>query len=175
MYGQRQSPDNDAVSAPDTSFIEIKHRPDGRVESFHCALLSYAGRYALVRYTYESEFAWQGFVFRPGGFTRAWYWRNRPYLLYRMYGADGEHIVDRFDVIDRVTLRRSRCEYRDLYLDVWIGPDGIAHLDDEDELLEAESSGVITRDEAEGARHAARLLLRNHRRIIAAAERSAGG
>lgn len=174
MYGGPPEADNAAMVVPGSPFVEVKRRPDGREEAFPCSLLAYRGGVAVARYEFRSDFSWQGFALPRGGFTRAWYWRGRHYLLYRMYGRGGEHILDRFDVIDSVRLRRDGVAYRDLYLDVWAGPGGIAHIDDEDELAGALAAGLVTAAEAALAARTARYIVRNLARIIAGAERTPG-
>lgn len=148
---------------------EHKRRPDGREETYHCTLVAYDGRRLIARYVYEQDFHADGRRLPKGGWTIAWYWRHRRYLLYRMYAPDGAHIADRFDVIDQVRLRADRASYRDLYLDMWV--DGPAPaLEDEAELDAAEANGLLTPTEALNARRTGRLLLRRHRRIIAETE-----
>lgn len=146
-------------------FLETKRRPDGREETYACELVHYGGRFAVARYVYVQDFVADGRVLPKGGWTLAWYWRSRPYLLYRMYGPDGHHIADRFDVIDHVSLRRGGVGYRDLYIDMWVDSPA-TRLEDEDELAAAEARGLLKAAEAEEARRTGRLLLRNHRRII---------
>ena len=150
---------------------EHKRRPDGREETYHCTLVAYDGRRLIARYLYEQDFQADGRRLPKGGWTIAWYWRHRRYLLYRMYGPDGTHIADRFDVIDQVRLGADRVNYRDLYLDMWV--DGAPPvLEDEAELDVAEASGLLSPTEALSARRTGQLLLRRHRQIIAETERS---
>ena len=155
--------------AASAAFVEVKRRPNGTEQAFGCTLVAYDGRTALVRYIYERDFRWQDYLLPRGGRTDAWFWRDRRYLLYRMYAADGAHILDRFDVVDDVRLGRGGVAYRDLYLDVWVDGAGAAHLDDEDELAEAVAAGLLSPAEAAEAERVARMLLRRHAQIIAAA------
>ncbi len=171
MYVAGHGGDNDGTMGADRPFLELKRYPDGAEMAYDCSLVAYDGRAAAVRYVYEREAVWHEHRLPVGGRTYAWYWRGRRYLLYRMYGPDGDHIVDRFDVVDRLRLRRDGVEFRDLYLDVWIDGAGVARLDDERELAEAVAGGLLTPDEAAAAHRTARLLLRGQARLIGEAER----
>ncbi len=152
-------------------FIETKRYPDGREARFDCSLVAYDGRTAVARFVYERGFVWQGHVLPRGGYTLAWFWRGRRYLLYRMFDGDGRRILDRFDVVDGLRLGRGGVDYRDLYLDVWSDHDGVVRVDDEDELAAAEAARLVSAAEAQDARRIAARLVREQKRIIAKTQR----
>jgi predicted RNA-binding protein associated with RNAse of E/G family len=110
-----------------------------------------------------------GFFFPAGSRTYGFFWARRHYLLYVLHGPDGRLIAHRFDVVDEVRLRPGRVEYLDLDLDVWVDPSGRAWTEDEDEVAEMASQGLLSPQRLALIERTKRLLLARHRRIAAEA------
>lgn len=66
-----------------------------------------------------------------------------------------------FDITAQNGLEDGRAYYDDLLLDVVVLPDGTMVLLDEDELLEAQRGGLVTREQAEMAYSVARDIMEN--------------
>jgi len=110
-----------------------------------------------------------GSFFPAGSRTYGFFWTRRHYLLYVLHGPDGRLIAHRFYVVDEVRLRPGRVEYLDLALDVWADPSGHAWTEDEDEVVELASQGVLSPQRLALIERTKRLLLARHRRIAAEA------
>jgi predicted RNA-binding protein associated with RNAse of E/G family len=83
-------------------------------------------------------------------------------------------VAHRFDVVDRVLIAPDRVEYRDLLLDLWVSPSGDVHVEDEDEVEQAERDGLLTPAMVARIERTRALLLRDHRRVVAEVARIAG-
>ena len=73
--------------------------------------------------------------------TLGFFWRDRPYNLYRFFSPDFGY---RFDVVTDVRIEDDRVEYLDLHLDVRVMPDGTVRVEDEEEVEEAARSGLLS-------------------------------
>ena len=149
--------------------LEVKRFPDGRQETYRCLALDVGPRLAVLLFPHPTERRAGGFVFPAGGRTYGFFWARRHYLLYALHGPDGGLIAHRFDVVDEVRLRLDRVEYLDLALDVWVDPSGHAWAEDEDEVAELASRGLLSPQRLVLIERTKRLLLVRHRRITAEA------
>jgi hypothetical protein len=154
--------------------VETKRTLDGRVQSFRCAGLLVSPRLAVVRFDHGGERRAGGFFFPTESFTLGVFWRWRPYNCYRIAGPDGTVIAHRFDVVDRVQIGPNRVDYRDLLLDLWVSPSGDVHVEDEDDVEQAEHDGLLTAAMRSRIERTRALLLRDHRRIVGEVARIAG-
>jgi hypothetical protein len=150
--------------------LEVKRFPQGRQETYRCQALAMGPRLAVLLFPHLSERRAGGFVFPVGGRTYGFFWARRHYLLYALYGPDGGLIAHRFDVVDEVRLRPGRVEYLDLALDVWVDPAGRAWTEDEDEVAELASQGLLSAQRLALIERTKRLLLSRHLRIVAEAQ-----
>jgi len=145
------------------TITEVKRHLDGREERFECELLVKRGDLALVRFAFHQDEPHADGPFRlPAGevVTLAAFWADRPYLVYRLIDGDGQLIGHRFDVCTDVRID-DEIHYTDLVLDVWMPPDGSVHVLDEDEVAEAEATGVMSPQQRTVVEQAKRYLLRH--------------
>jgi hypothetical protein len=149
--------------------IEVKRFPEGRQQTYRCQALGVSPRLAVVLFLHPSERRAGGFLFPAGSRTYGFFWAQRNYSLYVLHHPDGGLIAHRFDVIDEVRLRPGRVEYLDLALDVWVDPSGHAWTEDEDEVAELASQGVLSPRRLALIDRTKRLLLARHGRITAEA------
>jgi predicted RNA-binding protein associated with RNAse of E/G family len=124
---------------------------------------------AVLLFPHPGERLAGGFLFPAGSRTYGFFWSRRHYLLYMLHGPDGALIAHRFDVVDEVRLRPGRVEYLDLALDVWVDPSGRAWTEDEDEVIELASRGLLSPQRLALIERTKRLLLARHHRIAAKA------
>lgn len=155
----------------DETYIETKRTLDGRLQHFSTRLLLRTPGFVAVRYDFTgtTPVTVSGFVIPPGCYSLGFFWRARTYDLYHIARADGSPVADRFDVIERVRIRRDGVEFTDLLLDLWVGPDGTARFEDEEEVAEARARGLIDDTRYAIIERTARHLRRHHARIIAEA------
>jgi len=149
--------------------LEIKRFPQGREETYRCRALQMSPRLAVLLFPHPGERRAGGFIFPAGSRTYGFFWARRHYLLYALHAPDGGLIAHRFDVVDDVRLRPDRVEYLDLALDVWVEPSGRAWTEDEDEVAELASHGLLSPERLAVIERTKTLLLTRHPRIVAEA------
>ena len=141
---------------------EVKRHLDGRVERFGCRLVARRPHFALLRFDHGGELRAGGFRFPAGSRSYGFFWRRRPYQLYRMVGPDGRLIAHRFDVVEGVRLGEDEISYTDLVLDLWVDAQGRARVEDEDELAEYARRGLLSKAQRARIERTRGLLLRRH-------------
>jgi hypothetical protein len=156
-------------SAANPEVIEIKRFPEGRQETYRCQVLDMSPRLAVLLFPHPSDRRAGGFLFPTGSRTYGFFWARRNYLLYMLHGPDGGLIAHRFDVVDDVRLRPGRVEYLDLALDIWVNPSGRAWTEDEDEVADLASQGLLSPERLILIERTKRFLLARHPRIVAEA------
>lgn len=154
---------------PGEAILEVKGFPDGRREEYLCRALLVRPQRAVVRFTSREPRPWRGGTIPAGAVTYGFFWRRRPYNLYRMLAPDGALIAHRFDVVADVRISDTRIEYLDLALDVVVLPGGRALVEDEEEAAAYAARGLLSPAQQAIIARARRLLLARHRRIIAEA------
>lgn len=153
------------------AYREVKRSITGEERSYECDALAVTPSIAVVRYVFTRPLTAGGRTFDAGGWTEGFFWRSRNYNLYHIVSRDGEPIADRFDVIDHVRIAPSGVRYDDLLLDVWRYPDGSVRIEDEEELQEALSAGLISDSRLALIRRTERLLVERGRAIVTSALR----
>jgi hypothetical protein len=157
------------MERPESIVVEIKRFLRGGQEAYRCLALDVSPRLAVLLFPHPGERRAGGFLFPAGSRTYGFFWTRRHYLLYVLHGPDGGLIAHRFDVVDEVRLRPGRVEYLDLALDVWVDPSGRAWTEDEEEVVELASQGLLSSERLALIERTKRLLLASHRRIAAEA------
>ena len=112
-----------------------------------------------------------GFHFPRGSRTYGFFWRRRPYSLYRMTGRAGRLIAHRFDVLEGCRISESEISYLDLCLDIWVAPDGAVQVEDEDEVAGYAARGLLSKAQQERIERTRDLLVRRHAVIVREAGR----
>lgn len=102
----------------------------------------------------------------PGSVSHGYFWKRRPYNLYRMRGPDGAILAHRFDAVADVRLSDDVIEYRDLALDWWVTADDILIEEDREELDGLIAAGAISARDIARANDAARAIYSRCRHII---------
>ena len=157
------------MKRPESTVVEIKRFLHGGEEAYRCLALDVSPRLAVLLFPHPAERRAGGFLLPAGSHTCGFFWARRHYLLYVLHGPDGGLIAHRFDVVDKVRLRPERVEYLDLALDVWVDPSGRAWTEDEHEVVELVSQGLLSPRRQALIGRTKRLLLARHRRIAAEA------
>jgi len=154
-----------------TRFTERKQRLDGTEHVFECELVDYSPRRAVCLFRSTGVFRTPHFTLDRGGLSYGVFWRNRPYILYRITNPAGTPVGYRFDVVDRVRIAPDGACYRDLVIDAWVDLEGNVILEDEDELAAEVAAGRVSEDKRREVDRVARLLLARAPRIVAEVER----
>ncbi len=150
---------------------EIKRHLDGRVERHSLRLFLRKPHLVVARYEFARGLQTDGFTFPPGSSTYGFFWKRRPYVMYRMLGPHGQLVANRFDVVEDVSLGEREVSYRDLLLDIWIASSGRIQVADEDDVADARREGALTDAQLARIERTRDLLLRRHRVITAEAVR----
>ena len=96
-------------------------------------------------------------VVLASGYHAVWFlFKNHPYDVARVYRPDGAFTGYYVDVLETIQWQDSDPNTLhplvDLFLDLWIEPDGSYHVLDQDEFDAAAASGVLTAAQALHAR-----------------------
>lgn len=154
-----------AIGAP---YFERKHKPDGSWREYACTLLHREPGLVIIRFLMEKGGAIHGTPIEvpPGSVSHGFFWKRRPYNLYRMRRADGALIAHRFDAVTDVQIGDAGVSYRDLVLDWWTLPDGTIFEEDREELDQLCASGGVSARDQLIADDAARQVWSRYRHII---------
>lgn len=158
--------------------MERKRKPDGSERRYRCALEHASPALVVVSYVMRQGGAVFGtpIDIPPGSVSYGYFWRARPYTVYRM--RDGDRIVaHRFDAVTGVRLREGEVSYRDLALDWWLTPAGELIEEDRDEFETLCADGAFSAADLAAADRAGRVIARAAARLLpelAAIERRCG-
>ncbi len=149
-------------------YLERKQKVDGSWREYHCTLLHREAGLVIIRFLMEKGGAIHGTPIEvpPGSVSHGYFWKRRPYNLYRMRRADGSLIAHRFDAVADVQIGAEGVSYRDLILDWWTLPDGSIFEEDRDELAQLQTSGSLDAGDLAIAEEAARQVWSRYRHII---------
>ena len=144
---------------------EIKRHPEGREHRFKLDLVLQRPHLVIGSFTHTRPRHAGGFAFERGALSYGFFWKRRPYVMYRMLDASGILVANRFDVVEDVHLAEGAVSYMDLYLDLWVGAGGTPQFEDEDEVDDARRDGTLSNAQLERINQTRDLLLRRHRII----------
>lgn len=151
---------------------EIKRHLDGRKEEFLCEAIYLNQRMAILRFETPPGHRYRVDASIPlsAQVTQGVFWKNRNYLLYKMFNADGSLLGYRFDICCDVNIGPDFVEWTDLVLDFWVDAQGEARLLDEEEVAQYQARGLLGPKELEILRKTKTLLISNYPAIIQEAE-----
>ena len=113
---------------------EVKYRYNGDTSEYLCERLYYNGDFGVLRYVIDRSYAVGGISLEPGTVTNAFYWKDRPYNIYRWISPEGCKYADYFNIVDMVELKPEIFSYRDLIIDVIVTLQGIPEIMDREEI-----------------------------------------
>ncbi len=157
---------------PHQQITERKIKADGSVHEYVCDLVFASEELLVIVYVMNrgGTLPGIGLPVPPGSVSYGYFWRERPYNLYRMKRPDGSIIAHRIDAVTGVGWTEGVLEYRDVVLDWWLPATGGLIAEDQDELEDAIANGLLSAAEIAAA-EAARLAVESRwREIIAEAE-----
>lgn len=160
-------PDNISMALRGTPWVEFKRKPDGGERRYRCALEYASSSLVVVSYVMRQG----GGVFGtpidipPGSVSYGYFWRFRPYTVYRM--RDNDRIVaHRFDAVTGVRLRTGEVSYRDLALDWWLTPGGELIEEDRDEFETLREKGAFSPSDLVAVARAERVISGSSVRLL---------
>jgi len=146
--------------------VERKVKADGGVEEYGCRLLGRTSSLAVVLYPLPEG----GRPFRtplpipPGSVSIGFFWRRRPYAVYRFRSPEGALLGHRLDAVSEVRLLPGVVEFRDLILDWWLDAAGaLVRAEDREAFEEALAAGRLDPRAVARARQAERVALAPNR------------
>ena len=153
--------------------IERKVKVDGSRHEYSCDVVLMTADLLIIAYVMRLGGTLPGvhLPVAPGSVSYGYFWKDRPYSLYRMKRPDGSIIAHRFDAVGDVQWTPELLEYRDLVLDWWLLPDGTLIAEDEGELSELVERGAITGTDVARAEAARDAITASWPSILAELER----
>ena len=98
----------------------------------------------------------------PVAGARLWLWRERPWRMFEFFAPGGERAGYRIDFTSQLAMTGGVFHQVDLYLDLFVDPAGERHLvEDDEELDEAVTLGLMDAREATTLREECRALVAN--------------
>lgn len=132
--------------------IERKIRYDGTVVEVEVTLLQHrASRIDVIHYIEEAfTMSDEGYhiTITLGNYTRATYWIDRPYNVYRWYDKEHRFIAAYFNIVGKTTFDGHILSFEDKIIDILVLPNGKTFILDEDELplpLAEFENGVVAK------------------------------
>ena len=140
---------------------ERKVKPDGSVQEFALEFLGRtggveAGRYRLPPRPTRSPKV--PFPLPASACSDGYFFRNRPYSVYRFRAPGGAVLGHRIDAVADVELTPDSVTYRDLALDWWVLSDGRVTEEDGDEFEALVAAAVFSPGDAVAALAARRAV-----------------
>lgn len=151
-----------------TPYLEIKRKPGGVELRYETELLYRTANVVVVHFLMRKGGGQPAIPVNvpPGSVSLGYFWRGRPFNLYRWRDPAGDVLAHRFDAIADLELGPHQLVYRDLILDWWVLPGDVLLEEDREEFEDAVRLGTISRRDAEIAGEAARQVLSRYRHII---------
>ena len=148
-------------------WVERKRKPDGSERRYRCELEHVSPSLVVVSYVMRQGGAVFGTPIEipPGSVSYGYFWRARPYTVYRMRAGD-RIVAHRFDAVAGVRLRAGEVAYRDLALDWWLTPEGELIEEDREEFEELREAGAFSAGEVAAVARAERVIARAGERLL---------
>lgn len=145
---------------------EIKRHKNKPEQRYLCDLLLRDQDHIVLAYHASTAGRIADIDIAPGSTTIAHYWHSGGYVLWRMFAADLTLVGTLFHICKNTAIGEHSVSYDDLILDIWITPDGIARVLDEDELADAIKAGLVTNDEQHWIEKQKQIILADYSDII---------
>ena len=145
---------------------EIKRHKNKPEQRFLCDLALTEPGHIVIVYHAASAGRIADIDIAPGSTTIAHYWQNGGYVLWRMFSADCTLIGSLFHICANTDIQETSVSYDDLMLDIWVTPQGLARVLDEDELADAVKTKLVTDDEQHWIEKQKQIILENYTNII---------
>jgi hypothetical protein len=145
---------------------EIKRHKNKEHQRFLCEVIHRDEGYLVVRFVSQEDGLIKDIVIKTGSTTIGHYWTDRGYVLWRMFNPGGRLAGTLFHICKDVMITEQKVEYLDLIVDLWISPDGMVRILDEDELQECQKAALLSNDEINWIEQQKNIVLQNHHHII---------
>lgn len=159
---------SDAISHARQIITEQKVKIDGTVREYACELVHRDAGVMVVGFALPSGGSAFGtpITIPAGSISYGWFWRRRPYVVYRMKSPEGAVLAHRFDAANAVEFGDAFVRYRDLVLDWWVLADDTLIEEDREEFDALLAANALGQGDIDGATAAAREVTSRYRHII---------
>lgn len=114
---------------------EQKRYPDGRRNRFRARVLLLHPGHGVLHFVSDRAYDLGGIYLPRGTVTFGLFWENRPYNLYAWMAPDlTAPRALYFNICDQVSLTAHRFDWRDLWVDLLVGPCGAPRVLDRQEI-----------------------------------------
>jgi predicted RNA-binding protein associated with RNAse of E/G family len=148
---------------------EIKTKLDGSIHPFECSPILIEKNRAIISHVWHRTTPYiDGPAYLPAAeiHTKAFFWKERDYVLYRLSSPSGLLYGYRIDAAEEIDITPTMINWRDLILDFWISPKLEFHVLDEDELQEGIKNNLITSTQLQKVRAVETYLRDNFSSLI---------
>jgi uncharacterized protein len=128
---------------------------------YPCELIALRDEFGILKYLVDRQHIVGSLIITPDTISYAFYWTDRPYVLYSWFNSNGQVIGHYFNVADSISLSAHEFSWRDLIVDILILPAGQIEILDEDEIPES-----LDPDMRKHIESIKQLILQNHQTII---------
>ena len=146
--------------------LEIKRHKNKPEQRFLCDLALREPGHIVLVYHASSAGRIADIDIAPGSTTIAHYWQSGGYVLWRMFTADRTLIGSLFHICSNIEIRKQTVSYDDLIIDIWITPQEVARVLDEDEHADAMKAGLISVNEQNWIEKQKQIILSGYSCII---------
>lgn len=123
--------------------IEKKELLNGTIRLYECEPVLFNRNFGIIKYVLPKPHPVASLLLPENTLTLAFYWRDRPYTLYRWYYQQ-RNLGNYFNIADRIILKETEFHWRDLVVDVLIDENQTVEILDRNELP-AELSAPLQR------------------------------
>jgi len=128
---------------------------------YPCELITLRDGFGILKYLVDRQHIVGSLIIPPDTVSYAFYWTDRPYVLYSWFHKDSRAIGYYFNVADSVFLSIQEFSWRDLIVDILVLPAGQIEVLDEDEI-----PASLDPDMKKHIESVRELILQNHQTII---------
>jgi len=104
---------------------------------YPCELITLRDEFGILKYLVNRQHKVGSLIIPPETISYAFYWTDRPYVLYSWFNKDSQAIGYYFNVADSIALLPHEFSWRDLIVDILILPTRQIEILDEDEIPES--------------------------------------
>ncbi|MGC9364159.1 MAG: DUF402 domain-containing protein [Fidelibacterota bacterium] len=113
--------------------IEKKELLNGAIHLYECDPILLNRNFGIIKYVLPKPQPVASLLLPKNTVTLAFYWRDRPYTLYRWYYQQ-RNLGNYFNIADRIVLKETEFQWRDLVVDILIDENQTVEILDRNEL-----------------------------------------
>ncbi|MCK4352714.1 DUF402 domain-containing protein [candidate division WOR-3 bacterium] len=151
--------------------LEVIKLIDNTKRMYDCELISIDEEKMIVEHIRERDYDISVAILKAGGMTRAIYWKDRNFHVWKMFAPDKELIGYYINICENVQISRKQIIWTDLVLDLWVNNSGSIYWLDEDEVKEYKLKGLLSENQISVIQKTKHYLEHNYQNIISEANK----